>query len=169
MTLIKLKQNWTSGLRTSVRSRIYRLNYGKCILRDEFPVLLPRDYGFWATPYGVELTDNKQRRQNMNLHKYILYVGLNDKDTKTQKISLLSAREVIQNTIVGQGLDGATISDAIGIYRHDDGTFVTEQSLRVEILFATEEIITTICEQLKTALNQESIAVESQDIESRLM
>ena len=105
----------------------------------------------------------------MNLHKYILYVGLNDKDTKTQKISLLSAREVIQNTIVGQGLDGATISDAIGIYRHDDGTFVTEQSLRVEILFATEEIITTICEQLKTALNQESIAVESQDIESRLM
>ena len=105
----------------------------------------------------------------MNLHKYILYVGLNDKDTKTQKISLLSAREVIQNTIVGQGLDGATISDAIGIYRHDDGTFVTEQSLRVEILFATEEIITTICEQLKTALNQESIAVESKDIESRLM
>lgn len=105
----------------------------------------------------------------MNLHKYILYVGLNDKETKTQKIGLLSAREIIQNTVIGQGLDGATISDAIGIYKHDDGTFVTEQSLRVEILFATEEIITTICEQLKTALNQESIAVETQDIESRLM
>ncbi len=105
----------------------------------------------------------------MNLHKYILYVGLNDKETKTQKIGLLSAREIIQNTVIGQGLDGATISDAIGIYKHDDGSFVTEQSLRVEILFADDDTIKNICDKLKLVLNQESIAVETQDIESRLM
>lgn len=103
------------------------------------------------------------------MDKYILYVGMNDKDTKTQNITILSAREIIMNTVMGNGLDGATISEAIGLYKHEDGTVVTEQTLRVEILFATEKQIKHICETLKQVLNQESIVVEKQTINSTLI
>ena len=103
------------------------------------------------------------------MDKYILYVGMNDKDTKTQNITILSAREIIMNTVMGNGLDGATISEDIGLYKHEDGTVVTEQTLRVEILFATEKQIKHICEVLKQVLNQESIVVEKHTINSTLI
>lgn len=103
------------------------------------------------------------------IQKYILFVGLNDKDTKTQKIPTLAARDLIQNIILGQGLDGATISEAIGIYKHDNGQIITEKSVRIEVLFATEKQILKICQQIKVALNQESVALESQQINSRLV
>lgn len=103
------------------------------------------------------------------MNKYILYIGMNDKDTKKQNITVLSAREIIMNTITATGLDGATISEAVGIYKHEDGTIITEQTLRVEILFATDKHIKSICDTLKQVLNQESIAVEKQVISSTLM
>ena len=103
------------------------------------------------------------------MNKYILYVGLNDKDSKKQDITTLSAREVIMNTITANDLGGGTVSEAVGIYKHEDGTIVTEQTLRVEILFATDTQIASICDTLKKALNQESIAVEKQVITSTLI
>lgn len=103
------------------------------------------------------------------IQKYILFVGLNDKDTKTQKIPTLAARDLIQNIILGQGLDGATISEALGIYKHESGQVVQETSIRIEVLFATEKQILKICQQIKVALNQESVALEFQQINSRLV
>ena len=94
---------------------------------------------------------------------------MNDKDTHRQTITVLSAREVIMNTITSNGLDGATVSEAIGLYKHKDGTIITEQTLRVEVLFATDKQIKEICDTLKSVLNQESIAVEKQVINSTLM
>lgn len=103
------------------------------------------------------------------IKKYILFVGLFDKDTKTQKIAPLAARDIIQNIIMSEGLDGATISDATGIYKHDDGSVVIEPSVRVELLFASEKQIKNVCASIKKALNQEAVAVESQTITSVLM
>jgi hypothetical protein len=103
------------------------------------------------------------------IKKYVLFIGLNDKDTKTQKIPTLAARDIIQNIILTAGLDGATISEALGIYKHDNGQIIQEASIRIEVLFASEKQILNICKQIKTVLNQESIAVESQTITSRLI
>lgn len=103
------------------------------------------------------------------IEKYILFIGLNDKNTKTQKIPTLAARDIIKNIILDAGLDGATISEALGIYKHDDGQIIQEASIRVEVLFASEKQILSICKQIKTVLNQESIAVEYQQINSRLI
>lgn len=103
------------------------------------------------------------------IQKYILFVGLNDQDTKTQKIPTLAARDIVQNIILSNGLDGATISEALGIYKHESGQVVQESSLRIEVLFATEKQILKICQQIKQALNQESVALESQIINSRLV
>lgn len=100
--------------------------------------------------------------------KFILYVGLNDKETKNQEISTLDAYKIATNIFV-QYTGGATISEAHGIYTHDDGTIVTEITLRCEILFATIEQIKNAVEQIKIALNQESVAVEEVETNSTLM
>lgn len=107
--------------------------------------------------------------KNQQIKKFNLYVGLFDKDTKLQKIPTIAARDLIEHIILAAGIDGATISDAIGIYKHDDGSIVKEPSIRVEILFATNKQILTICDRIKIALNQESIALETQIINGQLI
>lgn len=103
------------------------------------------------------------------IQKRVLFVGLFDKDTKTQKIDSLTAANIINNIIITNGLDGATVSNATGIYKHENGQIIIEPSVRIELLFATEKQIKNICEAIKTALNQESVVLESQIIESRLV
>lgn len=56
------------------------------------------------------------------MKKFTLYVGLNDKDTKQQKISTLESFKMVNNIILSY-CDGATIYEADGIYKHDNGTF----------------------------------------------
>lgn len=106
--------------------------------------------------------------QTNKIKKHVLFVGLFDKDTKAQKIGSLAARDILQNILLSSGLDGATLSDAVGIYKHENGTFVIEPSIRIEILFSTDSQIRKICDQIKIALNQESVAVETQITDSRL-
>jgi uncharacterized lipoprotein YmbA len=101
------------------------------------------------------------------MKKFTLYVGLNDKDTKTQLISTLEAYKVINNVLL-QYVDGATIFEARGIYKHDDGTFTTENTFRIELLFVETETVKEIVKVLKAMLNQESIAVQHEIVESEL-
>ena len=102
------------------------------------------------------------------MQKFIIYVGLNDKDTKNQEITTLDAYKVATNIFV-EYTGGATISEARGIYTHDDGTIVTEITLRCEIFGANTEQIKSAVEQIKIALNQESVAVEEIETNSIFM
>ena len=52
--------------------------------------------------------------------KFTLYIGLNDKDTKRQEVQTLEAFKVSAN-IFKALTGGATISEAQGIYTHDNG------------------------------------------------
>ena len=88
------------------------------------------------------------------IKKYTMLIGLNDKDTKTRVINKNKAKELIMD-IVGD----CTISDALGYYTHEDGTKVTEKALRVELLFKGDNEVISFCQQIKKALNQESIAL----------
>jgi uncharacterized lipoprotein YmbA len=101
------------------------------------------------------------------MDKFTLYLGLNDKDTKTQLVSTLEAYKVINNVLL-QYVDGATIFEARGIYKHDDGTFTTENTFRIELLFVETETVKEIVKVLKAMLNQESIAVQHEIVESEL-
>lgn len=100
--------------------------------------------------------------------KFTLYVGLNDKDSKKQEISTLEAYKIINKLLLNY-TNGATIFEATGIYKHDDGTFTTEKTLRIELLFVDRAVVLEIVEQLKKILNQESIAVSAENIESELL
>ena len=101
------------------------------------------------------------------MDKYILYVGLNDKDTKTQKIDTLSAYNLANNILLDY-VEGATVTQSKGIYKHNNGNVVIEITLIIELLFTDKTTVETIAKELKMALNQESIAIQKQTIESYL-
>ena len=102
------------------------------------------------------------------MKKYTLYVGLNDKDSKHQEITTLDAYKVASN-IFCQYTGGATISEAVGVYTHDDGTIITETSLRCEIYGAEMSAIMRVANELKTAFNQESILIETVETTSNFI
>ena len=102
------------------------------------------------------------------MNKFTLYLGLNDKDKKTQLISTIEAYKICNNILLTY-TDGATIFEANGIYKHDDGTFTIEKTLRIELLFITDDIVNKIVTDLKKAFNQEAIAVQKEVVNSYLM
>lgn len=101
------------------------------------------------------------------MKKFTLYIGLNDKDTKKQEITTKNARQLI-NYILLNFVDGATITQSEGIYKHTDNETVIENTFKIELLFVEEKTVKKIVEMLKEALNQESIAVQIEEIESYL-
>ena len=101
--------------------------------------------------------------------KIIFYVGLNDKDSKTKLIDSITASRIIERVFSRHEVDGATTNFARGIYKHGDGTIVTEETIMVQVFEFGEPIdVAAICEDLKRLLNQESIAVERQETNSKL-
>lgn len=100
----------------------------------------------------------------MRIARHTLIVGLNDKDTKKQVCNRHTAKRVIMN-IVGD----CTISDAIGRYTHEDGSIVNEKSVKVELLFKADNEVMAYAQQIKKELNQESIALVKDYIESELV
>lgn len=102
------------------------------------------------------------------MKKHILYIGLNDKDSKQQEISILDAYKIIFNA-VKKYYDGATITESRGFYTHESGAVTFENSLICSILFADDDKTRLLAEDLKILLNQETIALEIQDINSNLI
>lgn len=93
--------------------------------------------------------------------KFNLYIGLNDKDTKQQEILTTDAYKIVGDR---------TITEGKGLYTHTDGTRVLETMLFVQIIdFSGDLDIGPIVELLKTALNQEAIAVIREQVDSKLM
>ena len=98
---------------------------------------------------------------------YTLYCGLNDKNTRKQEVTTLEAAKMVRNVCLDYA-DGATIFEADGIYKHEDGELVVEKTLRVELMMVEQSVVRRIVDTLKAMLNQESIAVQEQEIMSAL-
>lgn len=102
------------------------------------------------------------------MKKFTLYLGLNDKDKKTQLINTVEAYKIVNNIITSY-TDGATIFEASGIYKHEDGIVTIEKTLRIELLFIEKSTVLEIIKQLKMIFNQESIALSEEEIKSELV
>lgn len=100
--------------------------------------------------------------------KYTLYIGLNDQHTKNQEISTLEAFKIVQN-ILSDKTGGGTVYNATGIYKHDNGEIVIENTLRVEIVAAPLEMVQGAIRVIKSALNQEAVILQTENIESVLV
>lgn len=98
------------------------------------------------------------------------FIGLNDKDSHIQEIDTISAYKIIGRVAVEQ-LGFGTITEARGIYTHDDGTIVTEVTLVLEYNGdkLNKDKVKYLVNELKTILNQESIMIEETEITSRFM
>lgn len=89
-----------------------------------------------------------------------LYIGLNDKDTKHQELTNLDAKAEISTILFKYFPDGFTLQECQGMYKHDDGTVVCENTIKVILFDYNTELVLDAVEDLKLKLNQECIAIE---------
>lgn len=89
-----------------------------------------------------------------------LYVGLNDKDTKRQELSNLEAKAEISAILFRYCPNGFTLQECQGMYKHEDGAVVCENTIKVILFDYNIELVLDAVEDLKLKLNQECIAVE---------
>jgi hypothetical protein len=94
-----------------------------------------------------------------NAQKIILFCGLFDQTSKAQEISTLDAYKIASN-LVTETIGFGTITEALGVYTHDDGTIVNEPTLRIEVSGIDIESMKRLAIALKQAFNQESIGFE---------
>ena len=93
-------------------------------------------------------------------HRYEIFIGLNDKDTKTQLINTEDAFNIVSIKAV-KAFGGATITaDNKGVYTHDNGEMVTESTIKIDLLFITDtKNLENFLKELLKDFNQESILV----------
>lgn len=102
--------------------------------------------------------------------KHIFYIGLNDKDTLLQKISLDDAVKMLIRIVNRNGYHGATLfKDAIGFFTHKDGRTTIEPSLKLEILFGELEKSKQLMNDIKKELNQESVYFETAEVQGQFV
>lgn len=89
-----------------------------------------------------------------------LYIGLNDKDTKQQELSNLDAKAEISAILFKHFPYGFTLQECQGMYKHNDGTVVCENTIKVILFDYNIGLVPDVVKDLKLKLNQECIAVE---------
>lgn len=98
------------------------------------------------------------------MKKYLMTIGLFDKETEKQEIETDAARDIIAYLLIDEfNIFAFTMFDCYGVYKMTStGAIIREPSIRVEI--ATDDELETgaIIEQIKKALNQESVMLETE-------
>ncbi len=113
--------------------------------------------------------------ENKTTVKYSLNIGLDDKDLKKQIIPTNLARQIVIQTFLKNDIEGFTIYDALGCYKYKNGEITQETSFKIDVLFFDNDIykqnnqIINVVKQLLKELNQESIAVQREMINSDLI
>lgn len=98
--------------------------------------------------------------------KHILSIGLNDQTTKKQIHTNKQAQQKIITALQRHNvISGYTLTTAKGGYRHDNGTFVNENSIILELFDKLpKKFIHTLIKDVKETLNQESVAYTKQKV-----
>ena len=93
------------------------------------------------------------------MEKVTVFIGLNDKDSKKQEVSFIEARSLLSQ-FIAQVVGVGTLSEAAGVYTHDNGETVQETTIRAEFYVEDKEPVLEFVRFAKSILNQESVAVE---------
>lgn len=103
------------------------------------------------------------------MYKYNIYVGMFDKDLKTQVLSNTEFLNTVRKVMRLKFIDNYTIYKCKGHYKHEDGTTVCEPSLNIEIIesenWKNYLYINDLKRMLCDSLNQESVLITKQEIE----
>lgn len=93
--------------------------------------------------------------------EYTLYIGLNDKDTYCQLISVEEAREIV-DAICIRYVDGYTVMEAKGAWVDEKNILTQENTLVYLFREVDEESLKEIMNEIIKALNQNTILLEKQ-------
>ena len=94
-----------------------------------------------------------------NTNKAILFLGLNDKDSKRQKISTRRAARILSGLLC-ERFAGATVTACKGIYKHANGRQVRENSFSILLYYVDLATVYSFADELKRVFNQESILID---------
>lgn len=101
-------------------------------------------------------------------YKFTLYVGLNDKDSKKQEYTTEKAKDIITTIFAENDITGATFINAEGLYQYINGEKEKENSFKIELLFVSKKQVKNAVNKIKSVLNQESVAVSTEKMNSKL-
>lgn len=102
--------------------------------------------------------------------KHILIIGLNDKDTLKQVLTIKQAKNIIIKNCLKVGYDGGTLSTVNGFYKMQSNNKITiEKSIKLELLFASDTKTKILIDLIKKDLNQETVALQVENITSDLI
>ena len=118
--------------------------------------------GYLALEHNAQLTGTILAYEDAEDGRYVLYIGLNDKDTYEQIIPTDEARDIV-NRICTKYVEGYTVSEANGGWVDETGTLTEESTLVYILSDAHEEDVIAIMDEVLAALNQNSILVERQE------
>lgn len=104
-----------------------------------------------------------QAQETQTGEKYLLYIGLNDKDTYRQEKSTDEARDIIDSICV-KYTDGYTVFEATGGWTDETDAFTSENTLVYAFYDISKEQLIKIMDEVLTQLNQNSILVETQKV-----
>lgn len=93
--------------------------------------------------------------------KYLPYIGLNDRDTYQQEMSVDEARAIIDDICL-QYTDAYTVFEAAGCWTDETDTPTREKTLVYMFYGISEENLTRIMDNVLVQLNQSTILVETQ-------
>lgn len=93
--------------------------------------------------------------------KQTIYLGLNDQNTKVQVISTKKAFCFVAD-LCNDYFNGATISLCDGLYKHTNGEKVSEQTIKIELFNASQDMLHQFIGYIKKQFNQESILLTTE-------
>jgi hypothetical protein len=97
--------------------------------------------------------------------QYVLYIGLNDKDTYEQIIPTDEAVDIVIG-IFAKHLGGWTMHHAKGGWVDETNTLTQENSLVFTLAYTDESDVIAVMNEVLTALNQNSILIERRNLSS---
>ena len=92
---------------------------------------------------------------------YSLYLGLNDKDSKKQLLTVAESESILNDYLLNRaGVYGATVENVKGVYTHENGDVVVENTLKITLCYISKKQVLKIASDLKELFNQESIMIQ---------
>ena len=107
----------------------------------------------------------REQDTEANTNKYVMYIGLNDKDSYEQIISKEDAEEIIDNICL-KYVDGYTIQEATGSWVDEKENVTCEETIVCYFNDADEGTVYKIADEVIEKLNQNTVLIEKCKIET---
>lgn len=109
----------------------------------------------------VGILDKKLKKieEQTKDHRYLLYLGLQDKDTGVEKYSEDEAIKIL-NEICSKYLRGYNIRKSTGFWTDDNNQTVDEKSLVISFNFIEENKVHVLADEIVETFNQECVFIE---------